>query len=103
MDPGQALQLLDAQVHRRLRRTPRSQLGKVMRRSVREQLDDLELQAGQWRKKLSETGDELRERASEFRHRMDSSREKPAGNANAPQSDQSARDQSASSDDTSDK
>ena len=82
---------------------PRSQLGKVMRRSVREQLDDLELQAGQWRKKLSETGDELRERANEFRHRMDSSREKPAGNANAPQPDQSAHDQSASSDDTSDK
>lgn len=33
---------------------PRSQLGKVMRRSIKEQLDDFELSAGQWRAKASE-------------------------------------------------
>lgn len=55
---------------------PRSQLGKVMRRSVRDQLQELELQAGQWRKKLSATGDELRERASEFRERFETGYER---------------------------
>lgn len=33
---------------------PRSQLGKVMRRSIREQLDGFELTAGQWRQKASQ-------------------------------------------------
>lgn len=50
---------------------PRSQLGKVMRRSVRDQLQELELQAGEWRKKLSATGDELRGRATELRERLE--------------------------------
>ena len=36
---------------------PRSQLGKVMRRSVREQLAGFELLAGQWRRKASELGE----------------------------------------------
>lgn len=50
---------------------PRSQLGKVMRRSVRDQLQDLELQAGVWRKKLSATSDDLKGRATELRKRIE--------------------------------
>lgn len=36
---------------------PRSQLGKVMRRSIREQLEDFELTAGQWRAKATAATD----------------------------------------------
>lgn len=50
---------------------PRSQLGKVMRRSVKEQLNELELTAGQWRKKLSETGEDLMDRATELRSKLE--------------------------------
>lgn len=50
---------------------PRSQLGKVMRRSVREQLENFELTAGEWRKKLTETGEDLRGRANELRQQFD--------------------------------
>lgn len=55
---------------------PRSQLGKVMRRSVRDQLQDLELQAGVWKQKLSATGDDLRERATELRDRIEAGMER---------------------------
>lgn len=49
---------------------PRSQLGKVMRRRVREQLDNFDRVGGHWRKKFSESSDELRERMSDTRERM---------------------------------
>lgn len=72
---------------------PRSQLGKVMRRSVREQLQDLELQAGQWQKRLSATGDDLRERATEFRERLEAGMDRSGGQRadeteSAPESEQ---------------
>lgn len=53
---------------------PRSQLGKVMRRSVRERLEGFELKSGEWRERLTEAStnaseyiDQLRERASASR------------------------------------
>ena len=45
---------------------PRSQIGKVMRRSVREQLEDFELIAGQWRKKASDTSEAASDRWEAF-------------------------------------
>ena len=45
---------------------PRSQIGKVMRRSVREQLEDFELIAGQWRKKASSTSEAASDRWETF-------------------------------------
>ncbi|WP_182354608.1 AMP-binding protein [Flaviflexus huanghaiensis] len=77
---------------------PRSQLGKVMRRSVRDQLDELELQAGVWRSKLSATGDDLRERATELRERIEArtrpqdpkAADTPAESAESPSHEQSA-------------
>ncbi|MDO4888318.1 MAG: AMP-binding protein [Actinomycetaceae bacterium] len=58
---------------------PRSQLGKVMRRSVREQLADFELRAGQWRKKAGEIGEATGETFEAFVARLqrqfDASRE----------------------------
>ena len=45
---------------------PRSQIGKVMRRSVREQLEDFELIAGQWRKKASSTTEVASDRWEAF-------------------------------------
>lgn len=45
---------------------PRSQLGKVMRRSVKEQLASLELVSGQWRKKIGEVGEDLSSRIEEL-------------------------------------
>ncbi|MCF2705697.1 AMP-binding protein [Arcanobacterium haemolyticum] len=41
---------------------PRSQLGKVQRRSVRDQLSGYELKAGQWRKRAAELGEATSER-----------------------------------------
>ena len=45
---------------------PRSQIGKVMRRSVREQLADFELIAGQWREKASITTEAASDRWEAF-------------------------------------
>ncbi|MBR4893923.1 MAG: AMP-binding protein, partial [Kiritimatiellae bacterium] len=45
---------------------PRSQLGKVQRRSVREELADFELQSGVWKKKASELGEAVSDRWESF-------------------------------------
>ena len=45
---------------------PRSQIGKVMRRTVREQLSDFELTAGQWRQKASDTTEAASDRWDAF-------------------------------------
>lgn len=49
---------------------PRSQLGKVMRRRVREQLDNFDRVGGHWRRRITESSDELRDRMSETRERV---------------------------------
>lgn len=46
---------------------PRSQLGKVMRRSVRERLDNFELHKGQWRERVAQSTEDFKSRASEAR------------------------------------
>lgn len=45
---------------------PRSQIGKVQRRSVREELNNFELHSGQWKKKASELGEVVSERWESF-------------------------------------
>lgn len=45
---------------------PRSQLGKVMRRSVREKLENFELQSGQWRERLNVTSKDASNRIDEY-------------------------------------
>lgn len=58
---------------------PRSQLGKVLRRSVREQLQGFELKAGQWRAKASElteaTGEAFEAFVSRFQEQYSVTRE----------------------------
>lgn len=44
---------------------PRSQIGKVMRRTVKEQLAEWELQAGQWRERVGERAEELLTKAQQ--------------------------------------
>jgi len=46
---------------------PRSQLSKVMRRSVRERLDNFELHKGQWRERVAQSTEDFKSRASEAR------------------------------------
>lgn len=45
---------------------PRSQIGKVQRRSVRDELTNFELQSGVWKKKASELGEAVSERWDTF-------------------------------------
>lgn len=50
---------------------PRSQLGKVMRRSVRERIETFELRSGIWREKLSERSNNLLESSPLLKDRTD--------------------------------
>ncbi|QJC21598.1 AMP-binding protein [Arcanobacterium buesumense] len=58
---------------------PRSQIGKVMRRSVREKLSSFELNSGQWREKLSEASSSassiIDEYLANLRERAEASKE----------------------------
>lgn len=87
---------------------PRSQLGKVMRRSVRERLETFELKSGEWRERISEASssaseyiDHLRERAhqsrAELRDYIDHKREASHHDvASTPDSTEAASDEGKS-------